>query len=144
MKTINNASVLVLILLLSLFNCASGPKLQKAIPSEFKDAYFQKWNAGIKDGGSGIKIFIELNDASIQLDSIYFRESVTKLFVYPNNKNLYVGKYRFNVTRSKIPFNLSNNDCVVSYIYKEETLYFKISNLTEEMPLNYPISHPNN
>ncbi|EDP69576.1 hypothetical protein FBALC1_00440 [Flavobacteriales bacterium ALC-1] len=129
---------------MSLYKCASTPELQKVIPSEFENAYFQKWNAGIKEGGSGINVFIKLNDKSIQLDSIYFRDRVSKLNISSENEGLYVGRYKSNDIKTEIPFDLANNDCVISYKSNHEIFYFKIPDLKEKAVLNYPSSPPNN
>jgi len=159
-------SIIMLILAVSFSQCSNTKALQKKAPTEFGKSYFQRWNAGIKGGGSGLIIYIPIKDGSIQLDSVYFRCKTTKLEVKPNNKTLYIGYFKtgFNImkqdiimssnskeeygnqlpkTKEKPPFNLKDNECVVSYKNGNETLYYKIENITEQSTINYPTAPPN-
>ena len=61
MKTLKHlvSSILILILISSVFQCGSTQKLEKNAPTEFLDIYYQRWNAGIKEGGSGVNVFYQ-------------------------------------------------------------------------------------
>jgi hypothetical protein len=142
MKTLKHISALTFIL--SLFHCSSIPKIQKNAPTEFEDVYFQKWNAGIQEGGSGVNIFIKAKDESVALDSVYFRANVAKLIVQPNDSKIYVGRITSKTSSSVIPFSLEPNECVISYLVNDEVLYYKISGVKEKETINYPSSPPNN
>ena len=150
----------MLILMASFSQCSTAQKLQKEAPAQFGDVYCQKWTAGIKGGGSGLNIFIPVMDKSIQLDSVYFRGEVAKLEVKAGDLPIYIGRFKTEVNQPKdivmssdandeytnqipekakiIPFELKDNECVVSYIKDEKILYYKISNVQEKDALNYP------
>lgn len=137
---------LVLFVIATSISCTSIPKLQKEAPTEFETVYYQKWNAGTKEGGSGINVYIDIKDSLVTLDSVYFRGQATKLQHNPNNSSLYVGRFKFQVNdsidNSKKPshwtFQLEDNECVISYFEKQKVLYFKISNIKEREVINYP------
>ena len=148
----------------SFSQCSTAQKLQKNAPTQFEDIYCQKWTAGVKGGGSGLNLFISAKDKSIQLDSVYFRGKATKLEVKSGDLQLYIGRFKTEFNQPKdivissdsneeydnqlpqktevIPFELKDNECVVSYIKDDKTLYYKISNVQQREPLSYP-SAPN-
>ncbi len=168
MKFIKQTSFLIVMLILtvSFSQCSTAQKLQKTAPTEFGDVYCQTWVAGIKGGGSGINIFIPVMDKSIQLDSVYFRGKATKLEVNSGETPIYIGRFKTefnqqediimssdsneeyaNQLREKaveIPFELKDDECVISYIKDEKTLYYKIINVQQKQPLNYPSASPKN
>ncbi len=153
----------------SFSQCSSSKKLQSKVPIEFGEGYFQKWVAGVKGGGSGINIFISINEGVSEefiLDSVYFRGKVAKLEVKPNNKTLYIGRFKTDLNtmkqdivmssdskeeygnqlpkiEAKIPFDLKDNECVVSYKKGDETQYYKIENIIEKQAEYFPSVPPN-
>lgn len=153
-------SLVILITIMTLFNCYSSKlKLQDKAPIEHTRPYFQEWVAGIKDGGSGINIYfpnlVTKNNAII--DSVFFRKMKGKL---RNGKASYFATLKkpkpIDLTMSsdpkseygnklpKFPFELKNNECVISYIEEGETKYVKIGNLKEKEGEYYPSSPPVN
>ncbi len=161
--------ILMFIFMTSFSQCSSSKKLQSKTPIEFGDAYFQKWVAGVKGGGSGINIFIPINESISEefiLDSVYFRGKVAKLEVKPNDKTLYIGRFKtgFNTMKpdiimssdskeeygnqlpkieEKIPFDLKDNECIVSYKKSDKTKYYKIENIIEKQAQHFPSVPPN-
>lgn len=153
------------ILMASFSQCSTAQKLQKELPVTLGDVYCQQWTAGIQGGGSGINLFIPVTSKSvIVLDSVYFRGKASKLEVKPNTQ-LYIGRFKTDFNQPKkdiilsidpkeehsnqlptkainIPFKLKDDECVVSYQKNNKTLYFKISNVTQKAPLNYPSAPP--
>lgn len=127
------------------------PKLEKNSPTELENVYYQKWNAGTQEGGSGVNVFIKIKDASVTLDSLYFRGQVTELKVKPNNHLLYVGRFKSNISASNdksqessdFPFELKDNEGVISYFKDNKVRYFKISNIEQRVTINYPSSPSN-
>lgn len=141
-------------------NCSSAQKLQKETPAEIGQAYFQKWTAGIEGGGSGINLFIPVSNNTIILDSVHFRGRISKLETKPSSPNLFIARFKTNLnqpndiilssdpmeeSKNKLPeiqkttpFNLKNDECVVSYTKNDQRLYFKIKGLKEKPQLNYP------
>ena len=144
-KSILNFS-LVLFIIATSISCTSVPKLQKEAPTEIESVYYQKWNAGTKESGSGINVFIDIKDPLVTLDSVYFRGQATKLQQNPNNSSLYVGRFKVQVNdsidNSKKPshwvFQLEDNECVISYFEEQKVLYYKITNIVMRQSINYP------
>ncbi len=157
---------IMLFLLASFSQCSTSQNLQKKAPLNFGEVYSQRWVAGIQGGGSGTNLFIPITSQSeIKLDSVYFRGQVTKLEV-SKDAMLYVGRFKtdFNQPKQdlilssdqteefnnqlpkkpiKIPFELSDDECVISYRDNNKVMYYKISNIVEKEPLNYPSTPPN-
>ena len=153
MKTISSLSTFSLLVLVIILctQCASTPKLDKVPPTVIESAYYEKWNAGIKEGGSGNNVYIKLKDNTIQLDSIYFRGKVTKLEQNHNKNLLYVGRFiskindstKHSKTQLNWPFQIKNNECVVSYLVERKVQFFKILNMEERKLISYPASRSN-
>ena len=168
MKGLNRIFILILMsfIMLSFSQCSSAQRLQKKAPTTFGEVYCQSWIGGIEGAGSGINIFIPIEDASIVLDSVYFRGKVEKLVTKPQNAKLYIGYFMsdFNQpndamigtgddknapnkeqpkTDAKIPFELKENECVVSYKDGEATKYFKLENVIEKESIPRPSAPPN-
>ncbi|TXD83923.1 hypothetical protein ESY86_07725 [Subsaximicrobium wynnwilliamsii] len=154
------------IILISLSACTSAQKLQENAPTNFGKVYFQKWNSGVQGGGSGLHIYIPVEEASVTLDSVYFRGQVSALKQNPNNELLFIGSFKTAINapkdlimsddpnkerENKLPsaamnsrFKLDDDQCVVSYKKESKTVYYKISNLEEAQQINYPSTAPNN
>lgn len=156
--------------LLSLFafsGCSSAQRLQTKSPIEYNNVYFQKWVAGVKEGGSGLNLFIPIHDEApknIQLDSVYFRGKSALLEKIEGEETLYVGRFKtkFNEKQEAIiksgsdksddshnskpeeksPFELKDSECVISYKEGNKINYFKIENVLEKQAQKYP-SAPN-
>lgn len=157
--------VLLLVLMVSFSQCSTAQKLQKEAPVEFGQVYAQKWVSGVQGGGSGINVFIPVDNNSVAFDSIFFRGQKAKLKFNESGQNLYIGRFRTEFNQKKdiilssdmseesknklpqlkeeLPFELSENECVISYHKNNETLYYKISNIKIKQPLHYPSAPPN-
>jgi hypothetical protein len=167
MKLLKQTSFLIvmLILMASFSQCSTAQKLQKTAPTQFGDVYCQKWVAGVKGAGSGLNLFIPVMDKSIQLDSAYFRGKSIKLEVRETDEGLlYVGRFKTELNTQKdiilssdskqeyvnklsikeenIPFELKDDECVVTYKQGDKILKYKISNVKQQEPLNYPMASP--
>lgn len=167
MKTLKTISfsILMLIVMASFSQCSSTKKLQENTPLALGKVYFQKWIAGIEGGGAGLNIYIPTEDNSIELDSVYFRGKATKLEIKNQNRIIYIGRFisDFNKKKDivmsnepytefgnempkmpqKIPFELKDNECVISYKEGKKTKYFKVSNIVEKDLIPYPSAPPN-
>lgn len=166
MKSVTNILLMVLIMV-NFSNCSSAQKLQKESPVNVGKAYYQYWVAGVKGGGAGMNLFVEIDNSlnkPIQFDSIYFRGKVSKIEIKPNNKRLLIGRFSSKINqkkdiimsnkpnaeygnempklKEKIPFNLKDDECVVSYKEGDKTKYFKIENIVEEKPNYFPSAPP--
>lgn len=166
MKPVKRLLILsVLLLVMASFSqCSSVPKLQQDAPMSFGDVYYQEWTAGVQGGGSGITLFIPVSSSDIILEKVYFRGKVSKLEVKPSNANLYIGRFKTEINQPKdiilssepkdeyentmpqkeapFPFELSDNECVVSYTMDGKMKFFKITDIRKERAINYPSAQP--
>ncbi|OUR98080.1 hypothetical protein A9Q86_13545 [Flavobacteriales bacterium 33_180_T64] len=149
--------------------CSSAQKFQKKAPVDLDNGYCQRWVSGVQGGGSGLNLFLPTTVSTydhIRLDSVYFRGKVVKLEVVESNGAMtYIGRFKteFNMPNNVIlssdmkaeskntlsmqepviPFELKDNECVISYKKGLRTQYYKIDNIEERSPLNYPSAAPN-
>ncbi|MCB0461648.1 MAG: hypothetical protein R2816_01525 [Flavobacteriaceae bacterium] len=169
MKTIKHIfGLLILTVIMASFSqCSSAQKLQKKAPITINQVYYQKWIAGVEGGGSGVNIFIETSSNTIKLDSVYFQGKGAKLVLKPSNDTLYIGRFISDFNKKedmvfssdpnkeygnkppqlpvKIPFELNDDECVISYSENDKTKYFKLKNIKERESINYPMmSSPEN
>ncbi|WP_299114772.1 hypothetical protein [uncultured Winogradskyella sp.] len=125
------------------FQCAT-PKVatttfEQQTPFKVKPVFFQEWYAGIKVGGTGINIFIPISDVEqdIAFDEVFFRNLRGKL-TKKEEEYMSVLKhpsrhYTFQKAEkpNDYPFDLKDNECVISYIENGQTKYYKIIALNE-------------
>lgn len=148
----------------SFSQCSSSKNFSEKAPMSFGEVYCQKWVAGVQGGGSGLNIMIPVNEFKVALDSVYFRGKGTKLEKDEQSK-MYIGRFKDAQNNPKdivmssdakqeygnklptiskgIPFELKDNECVVSYQTKKATQYFKIENVVEKEFVPYPTAPPN-
>ncbi len=135
--------------------CSSAQKLQKEASFKTNQVYYQSWVAGVRGGGSGINVFIPVTSElkNLKLDSIYFRGHKVILTTKPQNPNLYIGRILTEGNRqddavlmdeNKIPFDLKDNEAVVSYVENNSTKYIKLENIVEKQAQYYPSAPPKN
>jgi len=157
---------LLMIVTVSFSQCASKKVLQDKLPVELVEVYSQRWVGGIEEAGSGVNIILLVKDNSVKLDSVYFKDRATKLVSQPQNKDLYVGSFKAAYKHkedmlmsnepngeygntlpdeiiNKFPFELKENECIVSYQESGTTKYFKITNIIEKEMIAYPSAPPN-
>jgi len=148
----------------SFSQCSSTKQLQEKSPMALDQVYCQKWVAGIQGGGSGLNIFIPIKENTVQFDSVYFRGRSVKL-EFREKEMIYIGRFisAFNQKKDmimssepnaeygnqvptepvKIPFELKDNECVISYIKEGQSMYFKIDNVVEKEMIPMPSASPN-
>ena len=124
--------------------------------------YIQSWMAGVRGGGSGIHMYITLesNKNNVMLDSVYFRGLQAKVelskisyiasfktsanqkddIIMSNNKNDEYGN--LPPEEQNFPFQLKENECVLSYIENNTTKYLLVKNVQEKPQLEYPSAPP--
>ncbi|NNK88362.1 MAG: hypothetical protein HKO90_08775 [Flavobacteriaceae bacterium] len=156
-------TVLAFIAMTSFSQCSSSKKLQKNTPEGIGQVFCQSWVAGVEGGGSGLNIFIPVTRADLMLDSVYFRGKVARL-EFKEQAMQFVGRYTSDFNKKKdiimsqdvkeeygnempaiekpIPFDLKDNECVISLRKGEKTKYFKITNVVEKQALAYPSAPP--
>ncbi len=167
MKLLKHISSLFImfVLMASFSQCSTAQKLEKKAPDDLGEVYAQKWVAGVKGAGSGINVFIPVKDASVVLDSMFFRGQKVKMEFIKGENPLYVGRFKTGLNKQNdiilssdmyeesknklpeindpIPFELSDDECVISYAKEGKTMYYKISNIKMEQPIHYPSAPPN-
>ena len=147
----------------SFSQCSGSRDLDKKAPVNIEKAYCQRWVGGVEGAGSGLNIHLPMGDSEMELDSVYFRGKAAKL-EWKKEARQYVGRYttEFNKKKdivmnedpkkeygnelpkveSKIPFELKQDECVVSYKKGDKTHYFKIENIGEKPMLAFPSAPP--
>ena len=149
----------------SFSQCSSAKKIQEEAPLALGQVYCQSWIAGIEGGGAGLNIYIPTVNSSVELDSVYFRGKTAKLEIKSLNQTIYIGRFISDLNKKKdivmssepnaeygnempkitqkVPFELKENECVISYKDGNTTKYFKIDNVIEKELIPYPSAPPN-
>jgi len=151
----------------SFSQCSNGQKLENESPMVFGDVYYKKRPQAVRDLESTMTLFIPVKgETNIELDSVHFRGKSAKLLKSAQDQNLYIGKFRIKPrynedimlssdvaeehqnklpkVESKIPFELKQDECVISYKKDGDTKYYKISNIKEKRPKEFPMAPRNN
>ena len=164
MKTVRKLSfwILMLVIVIIFMQCSSAQKLQKEAPFKITEAYYQSWVSGVKGGGSGVNVFLDIVSMpqDVILDSIYFHGKGTKLELHKEKSILAIGRFKSSINQKqdiimsnephaeygnqvpkipqKIPFQLNEDACVISYKEGNVIKYFKIDKLIKKEPKAYP------
>jgi len=163
MKIVHTISQLssIALILFGLSACAGGKdagfSFEQDPPFTLGDVFYQDWVAGVQGGGSGTHVHINIDayaDDVVILD-IYFRNKKEKAQNSPQYIDQYVG-YFTNKARPDVimdvnpvkeaqneppepfPFELDDNEAVMSYLYKEEIKYLRISDMERKPMIAYP------
>ncbi len=126
-------SLTLLFLISSFFNCSTNYKLKKKSPLKFHKIEAQKWVSANANKDSGIRMYFILpSDINATLDSVYFNNLRTNIYK-GTNKNTYFANFKatsnLKETNNKFPFELKNNECVVSYIENNKIKYYKYTDV---------------
>lgn len=141
-------------------SCESKLKIENQSVLSFKQSYYHRWTSGIKGGGSGIDIFlvlksgVDLKENDVLVDGVYFQGFYTALKFHAPNKLQGViitkenlgdsfdtlgGTSKRNESEKKIdenievPFQLENDEAVISYKEKGIQKFFKITLIKKEI-----------
>lgn len=144
-------------------------KEQIVTNQELSGAFFQRWIAGIKGGGSGVNLFIPqtVELKKIEFDFVYFRGMKTKAILGTHDDELYIlGRFKTSQNQKEdiqldgsaekeygnesplmkqkvsVPIELNNNEALLSYHDSGEVYYIKITNIEEKTLIAMP-SKPN-
>jgi hypothetical protein len=143
----------ILAIALSFMQCGSV-SFDKTPPFNITEATYTNWIGG-QPGVSGTKVFITYSlIASVDFDSIYFKNSASKIELHSKGaKMILIGNFSTSnraehdlvlhidskkernnkpPETTKIPFELKENEAVISYKEKGKPRYFKIANLKKE------------
>lgn len=156
MKALKFISIFTIII--GFYNCGSV-KFVKHPPFEISSAVYESWTGG-QPGvqGTNVKINYTTN-TFIEFDSIYFQNKVTKLQIKTATSGKLVIGYFNTSTRQnelvldenpikemhnpipeikKFPFELNENEAVISYTIKGKLKYYKIKSLKKEKSIPFP------
>ena len=161
-------SLILGLVFLCMVNCKTSKEsvlqFQSSAPLEIIEPYYNSWVAGIEGGGSGINVFLPLKkNGNIVIDSLHFRGEKSAV---ETREKLIIGRFRLSTNQKKdlimssnpqdeynnkrvlirdtSPFNLTPNECVISYKVNGKRLYYKISNLKKGEAIAYPSAPPKN
>lgn len=145
--------------------CANKYQFEEQSALDFSESYYQRWTAGVKGGGSGINIYltlksdVNLDSENIQIEGIYFKEFYTELQFYPPTKFQGAIKTKANSKdafellqggsvdkdstedvkeKNETPFQLENDEAVISYKEKGVQKYVKITLVKKDL-MNQPM-----
>lgn len=160
MRSLSFVTVLLSCLLLG---CAGGKNNDQVVPLEenppfsIQSAYYQPWVAGVKNGGKGMHLGVVLADFTeeVQLGDLFFRERVVRVRQDPDNIDLFTGSFKEQKQRDVImdgdvvkeaqntppvsfPFDLDDDEMVLSYSFRGESFFVLIDEVEKRPLLAYP------
>lgn len=142
--------IIMLVVTWSFLKCKSIQKVNDNMPLEIGQVYYQNST----EEGFEINLYIPIitNPNHIALDSVYFHGRQTTLEI--SNDSLAIGHFKpipaqkkdfimssdpyaeygnqVPTLEKRIPFNLKENECVISYKEGEVVKYFKIGNILKK------------
>ncbi|MBU3011168.1 hypothetical protein KO506_07120 [Polaribacter vadi] len=154
MKTIQISSILIIVFVFS--QCGSL-QFDKTPPFKIIAATYTNWVGG-QPGVRGTNVKVQFTSTKrIQFDSIYFDNKVAKLQTKNSNDNLLIGYFNTSSIKrdiildanpikelknsvpkiKKFPFDLEENEVVISYKIKDKIKYFKIIGLKKVKSTNF-------
>lgn len=156
-------AIFLSVIMVSVFNCSSSKQMisqtelsKPAIVLQEKPVFhldqvqFQEWYAGIKVGGTGINVFLPnvTNDENIVFETVYFRNLTGKITktkgqyaaILKNRSKYYTWEYPEKP--ADYPFDLTPDECIISYKENGETKYLKIASLEEKAGTYYENGPP--
>lgn len=138
------------ILILGASKCSNSQELVESPPFKTGDVVSEGWVSA--EGETGTNIFVPITEGKdIELDSVYFRGNIVKLEKVKRDSYLvYIGKFPRAerdmvmhadpkkevgnippLPKKKLPFELKENEAVVSFVEDGKEKYFKIENIKE-------------
>ncbi|NNC33939.1 MAG: hypothetical protein HKO09_03580 [Croceitalea sp.] len=150
-------------ILFSLSACSSQKKLANDPPFEVGKTTCQKWVGGLAESGTGMLLEIPISNMAtdgVVMHQAYFRGMVTNLNL-ENHEGQKIAKANFMNKKNqkpdmimsgnsldevgnqapkqkeKFPFDLSPDQCVISYMEGNTVKYIKIQGIKEKRPLIY-------
>lgn len=155
------------VLLLALcFSCAGGKDsvyaYEQEPPFAITASYFQKWVAGVQEGGSGVNVYLDIDAITeeVEFRHLYFRNKKERAVFKPTSPDKITGYFKKapkrdvimdsdptreanNTPKDVFPFHLKENEAVLSFYHKGEEKYLKITEIEEKPMIAYPSSNPN-
>ena len=151
----------VIIMLMSFSQCDKD-SFDKKPPVDLTKSYYQDWVGG-RPGSTGtlVTLIAKKPASEMVFDSIYFNNKVVKVTSQNNEGQLILTANFINVNPKdrdlilsgdpkeefgnkppaklpEIPFELDQNEAIVSYFVNEKKRYFRVKNISKEKTLYYP------
>jgi hypothetical protein len=156
--------IILALFLILLFGCKTTTPVsfQQSAPFQIEAPYYERWTAGVRGGGSGINVFLSLENLNgITPDSIHFRGQRVKavyddryiigrfLTPYNRHQDIILSHEPLAEVNNQLlpkghtsPFELDDNTCVLSYIRQKKRYYYKIKNLKKRSAVPPPSAPP--
>ncbi len=152
--------ILSILTLLFGFTQCTSTKFIKNPSFKVTKAVYNNWSGG-QPGVGGIKLVMHLKNAKdIAFDSVYFQKKITKIEVTEKENAMHLIGHFTNsksVKRdlildadptkelkntppliTKFPFDLKENEAVLTYKKGNKTVYFKLENIKKVQPKFFP------
>jgi len=146
------------------FNCggvqnSSRIKLEDNPPFTISEATYQDWVAGVQGAGSGtnVTIMVASMEPGVNIKQLYFHQDIVPVQAIAGKDNMYTASLKTDLNQggdtemnidpkqeakntppTKIPFELGENEAVVSYEYQGETAYYKVENMVRKPMMALP------
>lgn len=141
------------ILILGASKCSNSQELVESPPFKTGDVVSEDWVSA--EGEKGTNLFVPITEGKdIELDSVYFRGNIVKLEKIKRDSYLvFIGKFEDApqserdfvmhadpkkevgnippLPKRKLPFELKDNEAIVSFVEDGKEKYFKIENIKE-------------
>lgn len=154
MKTI---TYMIIVLALSFSGCSSQKKMVTEPPFTLGEATCERWVGGRAETGSGMLLEIPIlseNLDAMKLQQAYFRGMIADITMENGDKG-WVAKANFRKQNAekpdmvmhsdgkqevgnqppklqdKFPFELENNECVISFLVGESLKFYKVEGIKE-------------
>ncbi|UTD15691.1 hypothetical protein HER15_09505 [Tenacibaculum mesophilum] len=142
----------ILILALSFTKCASV-KMENNHPFKIESASYSHVTGGVKGSYNSTNLIINFTaEKPVDFQKVYFQNRITKAIVEQHNDKQYItARYKTlsnelndlilhadpkkefgNTPAEEFPFELKENEAMVSYIIEEKTHYVKIENIIKK------------
>lgn len=122
------------------FQCISTKEVastnfEERVPFKIKSVYFQEWFAGIEHGGTGYTLYLPVvqKGSDVSVEEVYFR-NLKGRFYFQDGRYIAILKnpnksYVFTKVEKpeNYPFDLKDNECVVTYVENDITKFYKMS-----------------
>lgn len=156
-------SITILVMIFSLSGCSSQKKIGKNAPFDLGQATCQSWVGGRPESGSGLKFMVPVlsdNTRGLKMQQAFFRGKVADIKLRSKEGETMATANFLNDNRlkpdiiahgdatkevgnqppklqEKFPFEITADECVISYIDGDKIKYFKIKGVKEKQALIY-------
>jgi hypothetical protein len=127
----------ILIIILGFSQCASL-KLEENPPFKITAATYTKWVGG-QPGVKGMNVEITYtSNQNMEFDSLYFRKRITSLEDRNSgNKKMSIAYFKTSDVKN-FPFELNDDEAIISYKINDKIKYFKIKSVKKGKPMFFP------